>query len=91
MNKTELVEAKVKDLLAECHEHGLHYLISVCDTKEGDMINAIEGNGSTAIVAIGLFANAIAKKADVSLEEIMEHIRKAIEAAEEVEKEEGKL
>lgn len=87
MKNIKAIEDKVKDLMAECHEHGMQYVISIMDRDKGDTINAIEGNGSTAIVMLGMFVQKIVEKTEAPLEEILDHVRMAAEAAIEVDKE----
>lgn len=89
MKDLNKIEEKVKDLMAECHEHGMQYLISVVDKETGDAVNVIEGNGSVAMVMIGLFVQKVAEKTGASTDEILEHVKMAVEAAEEVQKELG--
>ena len=87
MDNFKLVENKIKDLIAECHEHGMQYLVSVMDDNAGNTINAIEGKGSTAIIMMGLFVKKLSEAANISVEEVMSHIKSAVDAAIEVDKE----
>lgn len=87
MNNFNKVEEKVKDLIAECHEHGISYLISVMDKDEGDTINAIEGLGSATMIMLALFVQKIVEVSDSSVDEVIDHIKMATEAAIEVKEE----
>ena len=87
MNNFNRVEEKVKDLIAECHEHGISYLISVMDKNEGDTINAIEGLGSATMIMLALFVQKIVEVSDSSVDEVIDHIKMATEAAIEVKEE----
>lgn len=87
MKDVKAIEDKVKDLMAECHEHGMQYVISIMDKDKGDTINALEGNGSTAIIMLGMFVQKIAESTEAPIEEIIDHVRMAAEVAMEVDKE----
>lgn len=89
MNKIKLIEEKVRDLIADCHEHNMQYVISIMDRDKGDTINTIEGSGGAAIIMMGLFVQKIAESTGATVDEIVDHVKKAAEAAIEVEKEEN--
>ena len=84
MNNFNKVEEKVKDLIAECHEHGISYLISVMDKDEGDTINAIEGHGSAAMVMLAIFIQKIVEVSNSSVDDVINHLKMTTEAAIEV-------
>lgn len=93
MNNFNRVEEKVKDLIAECHEHGISYLVSVMDKDDGDTINAIEGHGSSAMVMLAIFIQKIVEVSNSSVDDVIDHIKMMTEAAIEVnaEKEGGEI
>lgn len=84
MNNFNRVEERVKDLMAECHEHGISYLISVMDKDEGDTINAIEGYGDATMVMLAIFIQKIIEVSNSSVDEVIDHIKMVTEAAIEV-------
>ena len=84
MNNFNRVEEKVKDLIAECHEHGISYLVSVMDKDEGDIINAIEGHGSAAMVMLAIFIQKIVEVSNSSVDEVIDHLKMVTEAVIEV-------
>lgn len=84
MNNFNRVEEKVKDLIAECHEHGISYLVSVMDKDGGDTINAIEGYGDAAMVMLAIFIQKIVEVSNLSVDDVIDHIKMMTEAAIEV-------
>lgn len=85
--KLELVENKVKDLLAECHEHGLQYAIAIVDPDTGAAINTMEGDGETALLSISVFTSRLVELSGLPVHDVMGVMEKATEAAIEVQKE----
>ena len=87
--KTKLLEGKVKDLLADFHEHGMPYVMSVVDENSGDSINAVEGSYSHLIVMLGILASRfVDEDKGTTISDVANDIKMAIEAALEVDQEE---
>lgn len=89
MSKLELVEDKLRDLLADCHEHGIPYIASIVDTESGDSINAIEASPEKIFIMIGILAARLHTKAGMPKKDVIEAVNMAIEAAIEVNQEIG--
>lgn len=89
-NKLNKIEDKVKDLLAECHEHGLQYAMAIVNPDTGVAINTVEGDGGTIVVSLGAFASRLVKMSELTVDEVMEVISAATEAAIEVQEEKAR-
>lgn len=90
--KTKLLEGKVKDLLADFHEYGMPYVLSVVDKDSGDSINAAEGNYEHLIVMLGILASrCVDNNNGTTIDYVAKDIKMAIEAALEVDQEENEV
>lgn len=79
--KTKVLEGKVKDLLADFHEHGMPYVLSVVDKDSGDSINAAEGSYSHLIVMLGILASrCVDDEKGTTIDCVANDIKMAIEA-----------
>lgn len=79
--KTKLLEGKVKDLLADFHEYGMPYVLSVVDKDSGDSINAAEGNYEHLIVMLGILASrCVDNNKGTTIDYVAKDIKMAIEA-----------
>lgn len=79
--KTKVLEGKVKDLLADFHEHGMPYVLSVVDKDSGDSINAAEGDYKHLIVMIGILASRLVDDNNgTTVDIVTDDIKMAIEA-----------
>ena len=86
--KTKVLEGKVKDLLADFHEYGMPYVLSVADKDSGDSINAVEGNYENLIVMLGILASRfVDDDKGTTISNVANDIKMAIEAALEVDQE----
>ena len=86
--KTKVLEGKVKDLLADFHEYGMPYVLSVVDKDSGDSINAAEGSYSHLIVMLGILASrCVDDDKGTTISSVVNDIKMAIEAAIESDKE----
>lgn len=86
--KTKALEGKIKDLLADFHEHGMPYVLSVVDKDSGDSINAAEGNYEHLVVMLGILASrCVDENRGVTIDDLTNDIRLAVESAIEVDKE----
>lgn len=86
--KTKALEGKIKDLLADFHEHGMPYVLSVVDKDSGDSINAAEGNYEHLVVMLGILASrCVDEDRGVTIDDLTNDIRLAIVSAIEVDKE----
>lgn len=80
--KTKELEGKVKDLLADFHEHGMPYVLSVVDKDSGDSINAAEGSYSHLIVMLGILASrCVDDEKGTTIDCVANDIKMAIKAA----------
>ena len=80
--KTKILEGKVKDLLADFHEYGMPYVLSVVDEDSGDSINAVEGSYSHLIVMLGILASRFVNVDNgTTIDCVANDIKMAIEAA----------
>lgn len=91
MNNFKTVEEKVKDLVAECHEHGIPYIISITDESDGKSLCTIEGTGEPAIIMMGILIQRIAKSSGLGNSTVIALVSAAAEAAKEVEEESEKV
>lgn len=88
--KTKVLEGKVKDLLADFHEYGMPYVLSVVDKDSGDSINAAEGSYSHLIVMLGILASrCVDDDKGTTISSVVNDIKMAIEAAIESDKDEN--
>ena len=88
--KTKVLEGKVKDLLADFHEYGMPYVLSVVDKDSGDSINAAEGGYAHLIVMLGILASrCVDEDKGTTISSVVNDIKMAIEAAIESDKEEN--
>lgn len=88
VTKTKALEGKIKDLLADFHEHGMPYVLSVVDKDSGDSINAAEGDYEHLIVMLGILASrCVDENRGVTIDDLTNDIRLAVESAIEVDKE----
>ena len=79
--KTKVLEGKVKDLLADFHEHGMPYMLSVVDKESGDSINAMEGGYEHLIVMTGILASRFVHEDDgFTIDDVVNDIKYAIVA-----------
>ena len=86
--KTKVLEGKVKDLLADFHEYGMPYVLSVVDKDSGDSINAAEGGYSHLIVMLGILASrCVDDDKGTTISSVVNDIKMAIEATIESDKE----
>lgn len=88
VTKTKALEGKIKDLLADFHEHGMPYVLSVVDKDSGDSINAAEGSYEHLVVMLGILASrCVDENRGVTIDDLTNDIRLAVESAIEVDKE----
>lgn len=88
--KTKVLEGKVKDLLADFHEYGMPYVLSVVDKDSGDSINAAEGSYTHLIVMLGILASrCVDNEKGTTISDVANDIKMAIEATLETDQEEN--